>query len=93
MMINGEHTADVGGCKGAAASLHLPYILHLQPAELRHRAAAERADAMALSGRYSAACVAMLLADAERCEARAAELEMVWGLQIPLVPQEAQAVA
>jgi len=92
-MINQEHIADTGGCKGALAPTDLPYILHLPPDQLRRRAAADREDALAMSGRYSAACVAMLLADAERCEARALEVEGVWGLQIPLVIQAAQSAA
>lgn len=74
-MITNEHTAPVGGCKGAATSGAL-YIDHLTPDQLRRRAADDRADALALAGRLSAGSVAMLLSDAARCELRAAVLEM-----------------
>jgi len=54
----------------------LPQIDHLTVAQLRRRAADDRADALALASRLSAGSVAMLLADAARCELQASVLEM-----------------
>lgn len=54
----------------------LPQIDHLTVAQLRRRAADDRADALALANRLSAGSVAMLLSDAARCELRAATLDL-----------------
>lgn len=75
-MINHEHTAVVGRCKGKSMpDAQLPYIDHLSVDQLRQRAADDRADALAMVNRASAATVSMLLEDAERCESRATMLE------------------
>lgn len=75
-MINHEHTAVVGGCKGKRMpDAQLPYIDHLSVDRLRRRAADDRADALEMVGRASTATLSMLLEDAERCEARATMLE------------------
>lgn len=75
-MINHEHTAVVGGCKGKCMpDAQLPYIDHLSVDQIRRRAADDRADALAMVDHVSAATVSMLLEDAERCEARATMLE------------------
>lgn len=61
-MINHEHTAVVGGCKGKRMpDAHLPFIDHLSVDQLRQRAADDRADALAMVGHVSAATVSMLL--------------------------------
>lgn len=79
-MINHEHTAVVGRCKGKSMpDAQLPYIDHLSVDQLRRRAADDRADALAMVDRASAATVSMLLEDAERCEARATMLEQRCG--------------
>ncbi|CAO3417859.1 hypothetical protein [Azospirillum endophyticum] len=79
-MINHEHTAVVGGCKGKRVpDAHLPFIDHLSVDQLRQRAADDRADALAMVGHASAATVSMLLEDAERCEGRATMLEQRCG--------------
>lgn len=57
----------------------LPYLDHLSVGQLRQRAANDRADALALVDRASAATVSMLLEDAERCESRAMMLEQRCG--------------
>ncbi|MFS2013723.1 hypothetical protein ACCD06_28280 [Azospirillum sp. CT11-132] len=79
-MINHEHTAVVGRCKGKRMpDAQLPYIDHLSVDQLRQRAADDRADALAMASHASAATVSMLLEDAERCEARATMLEQRCG--------------
>ncbi|WP_042695632.1 hypothetical protein [Azospirillum sp. B506] len=80
MMINHEHTVVVGARKGKRMpDAHLPFIDHLSVDQLRRRAADDRADALAMVDRASAATVAMLLEDAERCELRATMLEQRCG--------------
>ncbi|SMH56714.1 hypothetical protein [Azospirillum agricola] len=64
---------------GREEAAHLPQIDHLSIAQLRQRAAGNRDDARRMKGRGFAGCVAMLLADAERCEARIRELEAMCG--------------
>lgn len=54
----------------------LPQILHLTPEQLRQRAMDDRQDAQAAVQRRSVAVAALLLNDAERCEARALALEL-----------------
>jgi DNA-binding CsgD family transcriptional regulator len=54
----------------------LPQIDHLTPEQLRQRAMDDRQDAQAAIQRQSVATAAMLLNDAERCEARALALEL-----------------
>ncbi|CAO3407831.1 hypothetical protein [Azospirillum largimobile] len=79
-MINHEHTAVGGGCKGKRMpDAHLPFIDHLSVDQLRQRAADDRADALAMVNRASAGCISMLLEDAERCEERATMLEQRCG--------------
>lgn len=79
-MINHEHIAVVGGCKGKRMpDSQLPYIDHFSVDQLRRRAADDRADALAMVGHASAATVSMLLEDAERCEMRATMLEQRCG--------------
>lgn len=79
-MINHEHTAVVGGCKGERMpDAHLPFIDHLSVDQLRRRAADDRADALAMVDHASAATISMLLEDAERCESRATMLEQRCG--------------
>ncbi|WP_376957758.1 hypothetical protein ABNQ39_11555 [Azospirillum sp. A26] len=75
-MITKEHTAVIGGGKDCYAPQVGLYVDHLTPGQLRQRAANDRADALALAGKLSAASVAMLLNDAAQCEVRAALLEM-----------------
>ncbi|CAO3418153.1 hypothetical protein [Azospirillum doebereinerae] len=58
---------------------HLPQIDHLSIAQLRRRAAEDREDALGMNRRDNTSCHAMLLADAERCEARADALETFIG--------------
>jgi len=60
---------------GREEACHLPQISHLSVAQLRQRAAEDRDDALRMSGRGFTGCVTMLMADAERCEAQADELE------------------
>lgn len=58
--------------------LLLPQIDHLTIVQLRQRAADDRNDAHRL-GAIGATCgIAMLIADAERCDRRATELESEW---------------
>jgi len=56
---------------------HLPQIDHLSIVQLRRRAAENREDALRMNRLDSIGCLAMLLSDAERCEARAEALETV----------------
>ncbi|MCG5239192.1 hypothetical protein ACIU1J_01090 [Azospirillum doebereinerae] len=58
---------------------HLPQIDHLSIAQLRRRAAEDREDALGMNRLANTGCLAMLLADAERCEARADALETFIG--------------
>ena len=79
-MINHEHTAVLGVCKGERTpDAHLPFIDHLSVDQLRRRAAHDRADALEMVGHATADTVSMLLDDAERCEARATMLEQRCG--------------
>lgn len=83
-MINRQHTAVGGGCKGKSMpEAQLPYIDHLSIDQLRRRAADDRADALALIGGSSPGTLSMLVEDAERCEARATMLEQRCSDSIP----------
>ncbi|WP_377810520.1 hypothetical protein ABNQ38_33085 [Azospirillum sp. A29] len=88
-MINHEHTAVLGRCKGEhMPDAHLPFIDHLSVDQLRRRAAHDRADALEMVGHASANTVSMLLDDAERCETRATMLEQRCGDTIGAGPGE-----
>ena len=60
---------------GVAGGDGQPQIHHLTPKQLRQRAMDDRQDAQAAVQRRSVAVAALLLNDAERCEARAVILE------------------
>lgn len=85
MSIDRQDIPDGGGSKRAFAARQGPvatplYIDHLLARDLRRRANDDRADAAMLADRLSPEAVAMLIADAERCESRAAQLDAAFSV-------------